>query len=306
MIKPLALQKNDTVGILSTARNISVEEIQPALQWLKTLGLKIKLGKTIGLKHHQFAGTDAERAVDFQQMIDDPDIKAIWCARGGYGTVRIIDQLDFHTFKKQPKWIIGYSDVTVLHNHLQCLGYESLHAQMAQGIDEKSEAARTTLKKTLFGESISYEIPASAKNRKGEARGELVGGNVSIVYSLLGSPSSISTKGKILFLEDLDEYLYHIDRMLQNIKRNGYFEQLSGLVIGGMSDMRDNTKAFGFSADRPFGQTAEEIILETLALYDFPICFNFPAGHIHDNRTLIFGREASLKVTEEGVRLHYL
>lgn len=306
MIRPPALQKNDTVGILSTARNISAAEIQPAIEWLSTLGLKVKLGKSIGLKHHQFAGTDAQRAADFQQMLDDPDIKAIWCARGGYGTVRIIDRLDFSTFKKHSKWIVGYSDVTVLHNHLHVLGYESLHAQMAQGIDEKSEAARTSLKKALFGESISYAMPFSIKNRKGEAQGEIIGGNLSILYSLLGSPSSVSTKGKILFLEDLDEYLYHIDRMMQNLKRNGYFEQLSGLVVGGMSDMRDNTKAFGFSADRPFGKTAEEIILETVAPYDFPVCFDFPAGHIHDNRTLILGREMALEVTVNRANLSYL
>lgn len=300
-----SLQKNDTVGILSTARNIALEEIQPAIQLLKTWGLQVKIGKTIGLKYHQFAGTDQERTADFQNMLDDPEIKAIWCARGGYGTVRIVDQLDFLNFKKMPKWIIGYSDITVLHSQLNVMGFESIHGQMAHRIDEKSEKSRETLKNILFGKRVSYEIPFFEKNRKGACEGELVGGNLSMLYSLLGSPSAISTDHKMLFLEDLDEYLYHLDRMMQNLKRNGLFENLNGLIIGGMSDMRDNTTEFGFADDKPFGKTTEEIIYETVEEYDFPVCFDFPAGHIHDNQALIFGRKVAMEVTSASVQIKY-
>lgn len=291
------LQKNDTVGILSTARKISHDEIQPAVEVLKRWGLKVKTGKSVGLENHQFAGSDDERAVDFQKMLDDPKIKAIWCARGGYGTVRIIDELDFTNFKKNPKWIIGYSDVTVLHSQMNVLGIESVHGQIAHNIDQKSEATRETLRNILFEKPVSYEIPYSEKNRKGTCEGELVGGNLSILYSLLGSPSAISTRNKILFLEDLDEYLYHVDRMMQNLKRNGLFENLSGLIIGGMNDMNDN--------QIPFGKTAEEIIQETVGEYDFPVCFEFPAGHVHDNQAMVFGRKISMEITSEKTIIHY-
>lgn len=297
MTQITSLQKNDTVGILSTARKVSRKEIQPAVNLLKSWGLKAKIGKTIGLEDHQFAGSDAERVADLQKMLDDPEIKAIWCARGGYGTIRIIDSLDFTQFKKQPKWIIGYSDITALHAHLHRLGFESLHAQMAHRIDEKSEATRKTLKNILFGNPVSYEIPFSKMNRSGGCDGELVGGNLSMLYSLLGSPSAISTDNKILFLEDLDEYLYHIDRMMLNLKRNGLFENLNGLIIGGMSDMNDNPI--------PFGKTAEEIIWEAVKEYNFPVCFGFPAGHIYDNQALVFGREISMEVTSEKTIIHY-
>lgn len=299
------LQKNDAVGILSTARNISLKEIQPAIELLNTWGLQVKIGKSIGQQYHQFAGTDEERAADFQNMLDNLEIKAIWCARGGYGTVRILDLLDFSNLKKNPKWIIGYSDITVLHSQLNILGIESAHAQMAHRIDEKSETSRETLRKLIFGEAISYEIPYSEKNRQGTCEGELVGGNLSVLYSLLGSPSAISTDHKILFLEDLDEYLYHLDRMMQNLKRNGLFDNLNGLIIGGMSDMRDNTVEFGFADDKPFGKTVEEIILETVKEYNFPVYFGFPTGHQYENEALIFGRKISMEVSSEKTKIHY-
>ncbi|HET8808882.1 MAG TPA: LD-carboxypeptidase [Flavobacteriaceae bacterium] len=292
------LQKNDTVAIVSTARKISFDEIRPAIELLKFWNLNVKIGKSIGLENHQFAGTDEERTSDLQTMLDDPEIKAIWCARGGYGTVRIIDRLGFSNFKKKPKWIIGYSDVTVLHSQLNLLGFESLHAQMAHQIDQKSEATRTTLKNILFGKPVSYEIPFSEMNKFGHVEGEFVGGNLSVLYSLLRSPSAISTRNKVLFLEDLDEYLYHIDRMLQNLKRNGVFKNLNGLIIGGMSDMNDN--------QIPFGKTAEEIIWESVKEYDFPVCFGFPAGHVYDNQALVFGRKISMEITLEKTMVNYL
>ncbi|PIZ08958.1 MAG: LD-carboxypeptidase [Flavobacteriaceae bacterium CG_4_9_14_0_8_um_filter_34_30] len=291
MIRPSFLKKGDKVAIVSTARKVSLEELQPALQLLKSWQLEAIIGKTIGAEEHQFSGNDALRAEDFQCMLNNPEIKAIWCARGGYGTVRIIDLLDFNEFKKHPKWIIGYSDVTVLHSHLHVLGFESLHAQMPVDINNKSEATIETLRQALFGEEYVIGCVAKdAQTKVGIARGQLVGGNLSILYSLCGSPSAIDTKGKILFIEDLDEYLYHIDRMLQNLKRNGYFENLAGFIVGGMAKMNDNTI--------PFGKTAEEIIAETVSGYNFPVCFGFPAGHMEDNQAIILGREVVLEVGE--------
>ncbi len=296
MIKPAYLSKGDLVAIISTARKVSLEELQPAMHLLKFWGLEVVIGKTIGAEEHQFAGNESLRTSDFQSMLDNPNIKAIWCARGGYGTVRIIDKLDFTEFKKSPKWIVGYSDVTVMHSHLHHLGFETIHAQMPVEIDKKTETTKETLRQALFGEDyeISYKSPNSL-SRQGIGRGQLVGGNLSILYSLCGSPSALTTEGKILFIEDLDEYLYHIDRMMQNLKRNGYFENLAGLIVGGMTDMKDNTV--------PYGKTAEEIIMETVADYDFPVCFDFPGGHLVDNRTLIMGGEVTMKVTSEIVRI---
>jgi len=295
LIQPTYLQKNDTVAIVSTARKIMLDEIQPAIDLLKKWGLNVVVGATIGLEEHQFAGNDTQRTADFQKMLNSPKIKAIWCARGGYGTVKIIDKLDFALFKKYPKWIIGYSDVTVLHSHIQNLGFQSLHATMPLNVKKNTNSSLASLKKSLFGETISYEIKSSENNKIGEAKGELIGGNLSILYSLTGSDSSTNTKGKILFIEDLDEYLYHIDRMLMNLERNGYFENLKGLIVGGFTDMHDN--------DIPFGKNAKEIILDIVSEYNFPVVFDFPAGHLKDNRALIFGRKVSLKVEKKITKI---
>ena len=290
MIRPNYLQKGDTVAIVSTARKVFEKELIPALSILKNWKLNVVLGTSIEAEEHQFAGNDKLRASDFQEMLDNPKIKAIWCARGGYGTIRMLDLLDFSNFKNNPKWIIGYSDVTVLHSHLHQLGFETLHAQMPVSIETKTAACIQSLKNSLFGNNNNIIIPSEASNVTGNAKGVLVGGNLSILYSLCGSSSSISTKGKILFIEDLDEYLYHIDRMLQNLKRNGMLDQLEGLIIGGMTKMNDN--------DIPFGQSAEEIILSICDDYNYPIVFNFPAGHIKDNRALILGRKAELIISK--------
>lgn len=288
MITPKTLQESDTVGIVSTARKIYLDEIKPAIELLKSWDLKVKIGQTIGLEDHQFAGTDEQRAKDFQDMLDDEEVKAIWCARGGYGTVRIIDQLNFDKFKQSPKWIIGYSDVTVLLNHLNNLGYESLHATMPINVKKNSSEALQSLKDVLFAKPLSYKIPSHEFNGKGKVDGELIGGNLSILYSQLGSKTALNTNDKILFVEDLDEYLYHVDRMMQNLKRNGYFDTLKGLIVGSMSDMNDNTI--------PFGKTAEEIVYDVCKDFDFPICFGFPSGHLDDNRALIFGRTIKLEI----------
>ena len=297
MIRPNYLKEGATVAIVSTARRISKKELIPAITILKKRGLKVVLGTSIGAEDHQFAGNDELRTSDFQTMLDHPEIDAIWCARGGYGTVRIIDQLDFSNFKNHPKWIIGYSDITVLHAHLHQLGIETLHAQMPLFIETKSDATINSIKETLFGEKYEIIIPSEKNNINGIASGQLIGGNLSILYSLCGSPSALNTKGKILFIEDLDEYLYHIDRMLQNLLRNDYFEGLEGLIVGGMTQMHDN--------DIPFGKNAAEIILDICSEYDFPIAFNFPAGHLEDNQALILGRKADLMVNKNGVILSF-
>lgn len=300
MIIPSYLQKGDTVALVSTARKITKAELQPAIDLLNTWGLNVLVGKTIGAENHQFAGDDALRASDFQTMLDNPEVKAIWCARGGYGTVRIIDKLDFTGFLKQPKWIVGYSDVTVFHNHIHTLGIATLHAQMCLEIENKSEATRETLRKALFGEHYIIKYKSTlALQRGGEAKGPIVGGNLSILYSLCGSPSALDTKSKILFLEDLDEHLYHVDRMMQNLKRNGMLKDLAGLIVGGMNDMKDHTKAHGFATDRPFGKTAEEIIFDAVKEFHYPVCFGFPAGHILDNRAIFMGKEVLFFISEQ-------
>ncbi|MCW8980255.1 MAG: LD-carboxypeptidase [Altibacter sp.] len=299
MQTPQYLSPGDRVAIVSTARKITEKELDPALDLLKKWDLEAVLGKSIGAEANQFAGNDEIRAADLQRALNDPSVKAIWCARGGYGTVRIIDSLDFSAFKKNPKWIIGYSDITVLHSHIHKMGIETLHAQMPLNIEKRSEASRQSIREVLFGKeySIAYASEESL-NRPGRAKAQLVGGNLSILYSLCGSASAIDTQDKILFLEDLDEYLYHIDRMLQNLKRNGMLGHLAGLIVGGMSDMNDNSV--------PFGQTAEEIIREAVSEYDYPVCFNFPSGHIEDNRALVLGREVDLVITKNKITLSFI
>jgi len=302
LIQPPFLQKGDTVLILATAGIVSDSTIiDCGIELLKSWGLQVKLGKNLYESNAHFAGTDMQRLEDFQNAIDDDNIKAVWCARGGYGTVRIIDDIDFKRFKKKPKWIIGFSDVTVLHNEIHNLGIETIHAMMPSTLkldNEEQKKAQKSLKKALFGKKLKYRVSESEYNREGEAQGQLVGGNLSILYSLLGSRSSIKTDGKILFIEDVGEYEYHIDRMLLNLKRNGYFEKCNGLIVGGISDVREN--------DVAFGKTVEEIILDAVKAYDFPVSFDFPAGHIRDNRTLILGREISLMVKEHKAVVKFL
>ena len=296
MIIPPYLKEGDTVAIVCTARKISKKELDPAIKLLTHWGLKVKLGDTVGKEYHQFGGTDVQRAEDFQEMLDDKEVQAIWCARGGYGTVRMIDEVNFSSIETNPKWIIGYSDPTVLHCHIHNLGVATIHGQMCLEIENKTEATRDTLKNILFGNYDAIKFASDFNlNRTGHAKGQLIGGNLSVLSSVLASKSTIKTEGKILFLEDLDEYLYHIDRMVHNIKRNGFFKNLAGLVIGGLTDMHDNTS--------PFGQSAEEIIANAVKEFNFPVCFNFPAGHSKDNRALIFGAETELIVTKDNVVL---
>lgn len=296
--QPKYLQRGDLVAIVTTARKIDKPAIQLAIELLESWGLNVVLGKTIGLEDNQYGGTDTDRCADFQQAMDDDAVKAIWCARGGYGTVRIIDRLDFTKFLKHPKWVIGFSDVTVLHSHLHNLGVQTIHAIMPITVEGNTIEAIDSLKNDLFGKTNTYETPFEIGNKIGKGTGVLVGGNLSMLYSLLGSGSAIQTDGKILFIEDLDEYLYHIDRMMLNLKRNGYFNNLKGLVVGGMTKMHDN--------DIPFGKTAEEIILDAVSEYDFPVAFNFPAGHVNDNRSLRFGSQIEFVVTATRTTLKFM
>jgi muramoyltetrapeptide carboxypeptidase len=294
MTTPPYLKKGDKIAIVSSARKLSAADAEPAIKIFKSWGLEVIEGKHLYESFSQFAGTDDQRLSDFQHMLDDDSIRAVICFRGGYGTVRIIDRLDFTQFLQNPKWIIGYSDATVLHSHIhRNYGVETLHAIMPVNFKDKNDddPSLSSLKKALFGQELVYRFPAGDFSRKGSCKGTLVGGNLSILYSLNNTCSDINTKGKILFLEDLDEYLYHVDRMMMNLRRSGKLERLAGLIVGGMTKMNDN--------EVPFGKTANEIISEAVTDYTYPVCFNFPAGHLDDNRALILGREVRLEISDE-------
>jgi muramoyltetrapeptide carboxypeptidase len=294
---PPSLQKGDTIAIVSTARKNIDDNLKPAIDLLHSWGLEVVIGKTIGLDNNQLAGTDEQRAADFQNQLDNPNIKAIWCVRGGYGTVRMIDLLDFTKFKQSPKWIVGFSDVTVIHSYINNLNIATIHGAMPITVGKASTESIESLRKSLFGESLNYEIPFDAANRLGNAKGEIVGGNLSILYSLMGSNAQIDCKGKILFIEDLDEYLYHIDRMMMSLKRCGCFDGLNGLIVGTMTKMKDN--------DIPWGKNANQIIEDVTKGYSFPILYNFPAGHFRDNRALIFGKQVSLELNTTTSKLTF-
>ncbi len=294
---PPTLKKGDTVAIAATARKTSKEVIEPSVQILKNWGLKVVFAPNLFKEENQFAGSDKERVAGFQWALDNKEVKAIILACGGYGTMRVIDGVNFKNFVKNPKWIVGYSDTTIIQSHLTNLGVASIHGTMAFQFT-KHEEATESLRKVLFGEKQEYEAAPFKLNRIGDAKAEVVGGNLSLLYALSGSHSDIDTKGKILFLEDLDEYLYHVDRMMLQLKRSGKLKNLKGLIVGGMSDMKDNTI--------PFGKTAEEIIWDAVKEYKYPVCFNFPAGHIAKNLAFYIGKKANLKVTKKGTQLFYI
>ncbi len=297
MRRPDFLKPENKVAIVCTARSADKEDLKYALNILKSWQLQPILGQTIGLKHHQFGGTDDERASDLQQHINNPEIKAIWCAKGGYGTARIIDQIDFTPLLKNPKWIIGYSDVTALHLQLQNIGLCSLHAQMPVDIENKSETTQKSLKQSLFKNPFDIYYTSKFQSQSGLAQGQLIGGNLSVLYSVLGSESVPSFQDKILFLEDLDEYLYHIDRMILSLRRQGILKQLNGLIIGGMSAMNDNSI--------PFGKSAYEIIEYYTKDIEIPIAYECPVGHEFDNYALTLGATIKLKVENNQVSIKY-
>tara|TARA_R110000868_G_scaffold97875_2_gene269233 strand:+ start:9164 stop:10183 length:1020 start_codon:yes stop_codon:yes gene_type:complete len=293
LIQPPYLKAGDTVAIVAPSgilKNRS-PEIEKAKALLKSWGLNVLVGKHVFSENNHFAGTDDERCEDFQNALDNPTISAIWSARGGYGTVRILDKLEYSTFKKKPKWIIGYSDITALHSQLHNLGFESIHAMMTTSLQDDSESIKETIstfKDAVFGMPLAYILKGSGYNKVGTVTAPIIGGNLSILYSLLGSKTSMDTSGKILFIEEIGEYKYHIDRMLQSLKRAGYFENCKGVIVGDMTKLRKNTTLWGSSI--------EQLILDALSEYSFPIAFNMPAGHEKDNRALILGRTIELKV----------
>jgi len=293
LIQPPYLKAGDTVAIVapSGVLNNRNDEVARAKKLLESWQLKVVVGEHVFSKDNHFAGTDQERCKDFQDALDNPNIKAIWSARGGYGTVRILDKLDYTKFLKQPKWIIGYSDITALHNQVHNLGVQSLHAIMCVSLPKdliEIEYSIETFKSALFGSPKNYDLEYSKYNRLGNASGPLVGGNLTILHTMLGSKESIDTSGKILFIEEIGEYKYHIDRMLQSMKRAGYFDNLNGLIVGDMSRMRKNTTLWGTSI--------EQLIIDALSEYNFPIAFNMPAGHEDKNLAMTLGMTVKLKV----------
>jgi len=299
MKRPDYLKNGDVIGIVATAKNFLPEELDAGIEIIKSWGLKVKVGRYCYNHYNQFAGTDAERYSDLQKFIDDKDIKAIICARGGYGTSRIIDMVDFSAFETHPKWVAGFSDVTVLLAHLNALGYQSIHSSMPVVFGRnQNRFSIETLRNTLLGRLQSFQFPSHPLNRKGKAEGQLVGGNLSILISVLGTASDISTRGKILFIEDVGENLYRIDRMMVQLKRAGKLDNLKGLIVGHFSDLSDN--------EVPFGKSAFEIIADAVKEYNYPVGFNFPAGHEADNRAFILGASYSISVEADDTTMVYL
>tara|TARA_B100000497_G_scaffold50576_1_gene58298 strand:+ start:258 stop:1223 length:966 start_codon:yes stop_codon:yes gene_type:complete len=294
LIQPEHLKSGDTISILapSGVLNNFDNKITKAINIFKSWGLNVVLGNHIYDKNGHFAGTDKNREKDFQKALDNKNIKAIWCARGGYGAVRIIDKLNFDNYLKNPKWIIGFSDITVIHNKLNFLNSESIHAMMITGFEDigQNNDSLSKLKNVLFGDSLSYSIASNKNNKTGKSEGIIVGGNLTLIQSTIGSKTELKMKDKILFIEEIGEYAYHIDRMLYSLKRAGYFENCKGLIVGQISDVKKNTT--------DFGRSINELILDVLDEYNFPILFDFPAGHEKTNFPIILGRKVILDVSK--------
>jgi muramoyltetrapeptide carboxypeptidase len=294
LIQPEPLKSGDTISILapSGVLNNFDNKITKAINIFKSWGLNVVLGNHIYDKNGHFAGTDKNREKDFQKALDNKNIKAIWCARGGYGAVRIIDKLNFDNYLKNPKWIIGFSDITVIHNKLNFLNSESIHAMMITGFEDigQNNDSLSKLKNVLFGDSLSYSIASNKNNKAGKSEGIIVGGNLTLIQSTIGSKTELKMKDKILFIEEIGEYAYHIDRMLYSLKRAGYFENCKGLIVGQISDVKKN--------NTDFGRSINELILDVLDEYNFPILFDFPAGHEKTNFPIILGRKVILDVSK--------
>jgi len=301
---PPYLKPGDTIGITSPASAISLLDIQPSIQVIQSWGFNVEIGKTIGAKDFSLGGTDEERSADFQRMLDDSNIKAIMCARGGYGVVRIIDKLNFDKFKTNPKWIIGFSDVTVLHAHINSnYNIATIHSKMCNSFPSEWALAKPmqietllSIRQVLTGQDVKYSAPPVNYNRPGRAEGVLVGGNLSIIEVLAGSNSDLKTENTILFLEDTHEELYRIDRMFWNLKRSGKLDNLKGLIIGGFS-LEEETPG------EEFGKTVYEIVAEKIKEYDYPVCFDFPVGHQINNFALKCGAKHILNVDNNGSSL---
>lgn len=301
MKTPLRIKPGDKIRIVSPAGKVAEKYVLPAIEWLTRQGYKVELGKHVFDTHFQFAGTDNDRLEDLQTALDDPETSAIICSRGGYGTVRIIDKIDFSGFRKNPKWLVGFSDITILHAAINQLGIATIHGAMPRFFFDDNGVANenlASLMELLTGNQAEYKIDAQPENRTGKCVAEMVGGNLSIIVSLLGTKYEIDTRGKILFIEDIDEYLYHTDRMMHQLKLAGKLDKLAGLLVGDFTDVKDN--------ESPFGKTVHEIIAEAVSEFDYPVCFGFPAGHDKRNLALAFGKNWNLEVSEQETGLRIL
>lgn len=294
MIIPPPIKPNSKIRIVSPAGKVNEKFVLPAVEWLEKQGYKVELGKHIFAQHFQFAGTDEQRTEDLQTALDDPNCASIICSRGGYGTVRIIDRLDFSAFKKHPKWLVGFSDITILHACLNKLKVAAIHGVMPKYFldeDGKSTENLESLMNLLSGEKVIYNFSNASKNRSGKTSGELIGGNLSVISSLQGTQYELDTDGKILFLEDIDEFIYHTDRMLHQLKLAGKLDNLAGLILGDFTEMKDN--------ESPFGKNVHEIITDAIKEFDYPVAFGFPAGHDKKNLALAFGEKWELNVNKQ-------
>lgn len=292
------LKKGDKVAITCPAKKLPIP-MTDAVKLLTNWGLEVVLGNTVNASYHQFAGDDAFRAADLQRFINDDSIKAIFCARGGYGTIRMIDLVDFRHLQTNPKWLIGFSDITLLHSHIIAnYNLPCIHGQMPLNIPDATLYSLETLRMALFGEELAYKLAPNPLNRPGECTGTLIGGNLSLLLAANGSVSDVDYTGKILFIEDVGEYLYAIDRMLRALKRAGKLKNLAGLIVGGFTDLKDN--------DIPFGQTLPQIVMDVVADYNYPVCFDFPAGHVSNNCSLVLGEKLNLTVKRDEVVINYL
>jgi len=298
LITPPYLQKGDTIAIVAPAGKLTTRKdvIDKAKELAESWGLHVVYGKHLFDTSGHFSATDKNRTSDFQKAMNNPNIKAIWAGRGGYGTARILDKLDYTKFKESPKWVIGYSDITALHSHLNTLGYETIHGMMGTSLDDDAEKIVETLKsfkKSIFGEKLSYSLVSVDDNKKGKGKGQFIGGNIALLASMLGSESQMNADGKILFIEDVGEYKYSIDRMLRSLKRAGFFKHCKGLIVGDISKIKTNSVKWGSSI--------EQLVLDVVQEYNFPVLFSFPSGHEPDNRSLIFGRTIEMNVTKKGI-----
>ena len=293
-----SIQKGDLIYITAPAKSIEAAYVTFAKNYFEAKGYKVLISQNCLGEFNYFSGTDEERTADFQFGLDHPDVKAILCARGGYGCIRILDRLQWAGILREPKWIIGFSDVTIFHQRMQRYGLQSIHATMPLNFQDNSKESFETLEKAWKNESYSIVTDFSTYNKFGESEGKLVGGNLSILYSLLGTDDEINFEDSILFIEDLAEQIYHIDRMLFAFKKAGVLNKIKGLIVGGMTDLKDTAI--------PFGKTIEEVILEQFQYTNIPITFQFPAGHIPDNRALTFGRKVKFNVSNKNSTLEFL
>jgi muramoyltetrapeptide carboxypeptidase len=297
MINIPYLKKGDKIAITCPAKKLP-RPMDEAVEVLKSWGLEVLLGETLQASYHQFAGDDDLRARDLQNFINDNSVKAIIAARGGYGTIRIVDMVDYSRLATNPKWIIGFSDITVLHSHLHTsYGLQTIHGQMPVNIPDASSQSLISLKKALFGEAVTYSFKSNSLNRAGKISAPVIGGNLSLLIAMLSSASDMDYNGKILFLEDVGEYLYSVDRMLHTLKRAGKLDKLAGLIIGSFTELKDN--------EIPFGLTLRDMVMHLVNEFDYPVCFDFPAGHIPDNHAIIFGKPLNLSVEDYHVTASY-